>query len=170
MIESNVSNAISIAKSNNNLTSKDKAVADKDYEGTPIHLDIPSIGLNLGVINGAYNPSTASWTLTPNKAQFATVTHLLNNRGGLSLIYGHDTGSVFSKTSQLKTGDIIEIQTDTHLTFTYEYKDSFVVLPSDTRVLDYVGPPRLSLLTCTGRWYQDRKIMNFDLIAIRTTS
>lgn len=160
----NIATVARITKADNELHA---SKASKDYEGVPTHLYIPSLGLNLEVIKGSYDSLLATWTLTPNKAQFATATRELNTKGGLSLIYGHDVPKVFKATANMKLGDLVEVQTENGFVFTYKYVSSEVISPDDTGFLSYKGKPRLSLLTCTGLWYQYRHLMNFNLVGVR---
>jgi LPXTG-site transpeptidase (sortase) family protein len=139
----------------------------KYYAGTPVSLYIPSLNLRVQVIKGYYNQASHSWLLSGDKAQFATETTKLNNRSGLSLIYGHYNSHVFLSTDKLKLGALVEVTTDTHNIFTYNYVSSKVIAPTDTSLFAYQGEPRLALLTCTGTWYQNRHLMQFNLVSVR---
>jgi LPXTG-site transpeptidase (sortase) family protein len=160
-LDQNVANTVLAAASAGPVQNTDA------YEGIPTSLYVPSIDLRLPVIDGSYSPATQSWVLSADKAHFAAETTKLNTKGGMSLIYGHYNSKVFKATDDLKIGDLIEVKTDTNNVFTYKFVDSKVVTPTDTSLFDYSGKPRLSLLTCTGTWFENRRIMNFELIAAR---
>lgn len=139
----------------------------QNYAGTPISLYVPAINLSLQVAAGAYDIPSQTWSLSKDKAHYALNTLPANNKSGQTLIYGHNTPSVFGKISQLKSGNIIEVKTDNNLLFTYSYTDSRVVQPNDVSIFNYEGAPRLSLLSCTGQWYEQRLIMHFELKRVR---
>src|SRR4051812_11819785 len=42
--------------------------------GQPTHIDIPRVGISLDVAPGYYNKTSQTWTLTTNKAHYATIT------------------------------------------------------------------------------------------------
>ena len=55
-------------------------------QGRPVRIQLPSLGIDLAVINGYYNPTTKGWTLTEDKAQYAVNTVFANNhQGNISL-------------------------------------------------------------------------------------
>ena len=76
-------------------------------EGEPVHLSIPRLNINLDIINGVYDPTTQTWTLTDNKAEYATITTEPNNESGNTLIYGHNIDQVFYPTAGLEPGDLL---------------------------------------------------------------
>lgn len=162
VIEQNVALAAQSAE-DNKVTEK----APVYYEGTPTGLFIPSLDLRLPVLPGSYNPGTQTWVLSADKAHFATETKKLNTKDGLSLIYGHYNSKVFKRTDSLQVGALIEVTTNTKKQFVYKYVDSSIVKPTDTSLFNYTGKPRLSLLTCTGTWFENRRIINFELVAVK---
>ncbi len=138
--------------------------------GNPIHIQIPSLNLDLPIAAGTYNQSTKSWTLSKDKAHFATVSSQPNDNYGNTFIYGHNRKSVFSKLSQLQKGALVVISTDNKLQFTYRYSNTEKTSPDDTSVmLAYAKQPTLSLQTCSGTWYQNRQIYRFDFVKVHKT-
>ena len=80
--------------------------------GNPVNLQIPSLGTNLSIIPGYYNPQTQEWTLTKDKVQYATITPEPNNEGGNTFLYGHYRSEVFAKNlvnEQQMTAQIYEM-------------------------------------------------------------
>ena len=134
--------------------------------GTPSHISIPSVNIDLTVIPGYYNPKDNSWTLTLNNAQWGTMTAKPNNKSGLTYIYGHYRVHVFYTLPRVKPGDLATVTTDNGHTFTYKYVSNVVVTPQDTSLLTYQGKPVLLLQTCTGAWYQYRQLFLFDLLQV----
>lgn len=131
--------------------------------GAPSTVMVPKLGINLAIIDGTYDSGNDSWTLSDDKAQFATMTDQPNDRAGNTFIYGHNTDAVFAKLSGLQAGDIAEIRTTNNLTFHYVYTGEQVVQPNNTDILnDEPASPRLTLMTCEGIFSQTRRIMYFD--------
>src|SRR5579864_2158295 len=56
--------------------------------GTPVHIKVPSVGIDINVIPGYYYPKTQSWTLSNNNAQYGVITAKANNKSGGTFIYG----------------------------------------------------------------------------------
>lgn len=131
-------------------------------EGTPVRIQIPSLNIDLPVINGYYNARDGSWTLTNTKAQYATITPKANNTQGNTFIYGHRLANVFGHLSQIKTGASVIITTDNNHAFTYVYRDSHETNPNDDSLFHYKGPSILTLQTCSGTWDQNRRLFTFD--------
>jgi len=133
-------------------------------EGTPTHITIPSVNIDLEIIPGYYTPSNKSWTLTRDKAQWGTMTAKANNKEGSTFIYAHNRVGVFHTLPKIQLGAEVIINTDNNHLFTYKFVNSTVTSPSDTSLFSYEGKPVLVLQTCTGLWYQDRQLFMFDLV------
>ena len=129
--------------------------------GHPIAITIPSLHLALPVIDGAYNPKSAQWTLTSDKAQFALPSTTPNNVGGNTLIYGHATWGVFGHLSQIQPGAQAIISTSSNHRFIYTYTSTHTFDPADTSIFEYTGQPRLTLQTCSGTFSQNRQMYYF---------
>jgi LPXTG-site transpeptidase (sortase) family protein len=131
--------------------------------GRPVSIQVANVGIDLKITDGSYDSAHDSWTLTDDKAQFATMTDLPNDRAGQTFIYGHNTDAVFAKLSGLKAGDTATIRTANGHMFTYVYTGEQIVQPSNTQILnDEPATPRLTLMTCEGIFSQTRRIMYFD--------
>lgn len=138
------------------------------FRGTPNGIYIPRLGIDLEVRPGTYDIPSQTWDLSWDASHYAIQTSLANNRSGLTLIYGHNTQAVFGKTKNLQVGDIVEIRTTEGPTFVYTFISDSVVSPNDTSIFLYdEDKPQLSLLSCTGRWNESRRIMNFSLLTVR---
>jgi LPXTG-site transpeptidase (sortase) family protein len=132
-------------------------------EGVPSTISVPRLGMDLTIVDGTYNATNDSWTLTDDKAQFATMTDLPNNQSGSTFIYGHNTDQVFAKLSGLSVGDIAQIKTTNGRTFNYIYNGQEIVQPSSTQILsEKPATPRLTLMTCEGILSLTRRVMFFD--------
>lgn len=131
--------------------------------GKPISVHVPRLGIDLLIVDGAYDRATDSWTLTDDKAQFATMTDQPNDHSGNTFIYGHNTDRVFARLAGLVSGDIVQVKTANGHIFSYAYSGEQSVLPTNTSVLsDTSATPRLTLMTCEGWLSQTRRIMYFD--------
>lgn len=132
--------------------------------GTPTHIDIPAVGINLDVIPGYYYPATKSWTLSLSDAQYAANTKPANNTGGATFIYAHNRRGVFMSLPDITKGALAKITTSNGHVFSYAYRTSVVTTPDNTSIFAYQGKPILVAQTCTGIWYQNRQLFIFDLV------
>jgi LPXTG-site transpeptidase (sortase) family protein len=131
--------------------------------GKPVQLAVSSLGIDLRVVDGAYNATSATWTLSNDKAHYALPSQQPNNESGNTLIYGHYRKGVFSSLHKLAAGAQVTIDTDNGYRFTYIFQKSEVVNPADTSVFTYSGAPRLTIQTCTGAFMQNRQLFYFTL-------
>jgi LPXTG-site transpeptidase (sortase) family protein len=131
--------------------------------GTPVHIYIPSVSIDLNVIPGHYYPQYNSWTLTNSNAQWGDMTAPANDHSGDTFIYAHALNGVFGSLPKVKPGDQAVVRTDNGHTFTYQFSASTVTSPTDTGLFKYQGKPILILQTCTGSWYQNRQLFVFNL-------
>jgi len=136
-------------------------------EGKPVRIRIPSLNIDLPVIDGYHNLKTQTWTLTKNKVQYAVDTPLANNIEGNTFLYGHNRHEVFRSLSKIKLGAEAIIETDNGHTFTYVFKGALETTPDDSSLFRYQGKPILTVQTCSGAWYQNRQLFTFDLKDVR---
>lgn len=134
--------------------------------GHPSHLTIPSLSMQLSVIDGYYNEKNGTWSLTNDKVQYATPTALPNDTAGNTFIYGHYRPEVFARLHKIQPGSEVAITTSNGYRFIYKYRDNYTIPPTDTSVLHYEGPAMLTLQTCTGTWFQDRQLFRFDFVRV----
>lgn len=130
--------------------------------GKPVRVVVQSVGIDLAINDGLYNESNATWTLSDHMAQYATLTPLLNDEGGNTLIYGHDTKRVFRKLKDMPPQATVDLYTDNGYMFTYTYTSTYVVTPANTTLFDYQGPPIVTLQTCTGAWSEHRQMFTLS--------
>lgn len=129
--------------------------------GHPTELVIPSLHIDLQIIDGTYDSRTGEWTLTLDKAQYAVPSVLPNNEEGNTLIYGHYRPEVFAYLHLIQSGAEADIRTDNGYTFVYTYTSSQAFDPTDTSIFTYQGPPRLTIQTCSGAFFQHRQMYYF---------
>lgn len=132
--------------------------------GKPARIEVPSLGIDLQVINGYYNSGDQSWTLTNDKAQYATMTPQANNISGNTFIYAHRLPGVFANLANIKPGEMVKIHTENGHMFEYTFRSAYETSPTDSSLFQYQGPPILTLQTCSGLWDQNRTLFTFDLV------
>lgn len=132
--------------------------------GKPVQITVSSVTIDLSVAEGVYNQITGEWTLSSDKAHFATISSLANNKTGNTFIYGHNSSKVFQRLADVKVGDTAQIFTDSGYVLTYKYRQSVDVSPQDTTIFSYQGPAILTLQTCSGLWDQMRQLLTFDFV------
>lgn len=137
---------------------------EKLISGQPVRIQIPSLHIDLKVVDGYYNSTNKTWTLTRDMAQHATMTPQPNNKEGNTFIYAHNRPGVFQALSKLKVGDQVIVTTGNGHTFTYTFRSAYETNPTDTSLFTYEGAPILTLQTCSGIWYQNRQLFTFDLM------
>lgn len=133
-------------------------------EGVPVAINLPHQSIHLAVAKGFFNASNQTWTLSNDKAYFATPSALANNQGGNTFIYGHDIAAVFLRLNDVKNGDMAQVTTDNGHLFTYQFRTWYETSPTDVAIFAYNGPPILTLQTCSGIWSENRKMLVFDLV------
>lgn len=146
-------------------TDASKAIVNEEprISGTPTHISFPNVGISVDIAPGYYDAKTNSWTLSNDKAHYATITDLPNNKTGNTFIYGHNRWQVFTKLLDAKVGDTAVLKTDNGHTFTYTLRTINDIDPSDTSYLQTHQSPILTVQTCSGIWYEHRRMFTFDL-------
>ena len=134
--------------------------------GHPTRVVASTVGVDMPVVDGFYNNSTNEWTLYDDKAQFAAMTTEANDTSGQTFIYGHATQKVFGKLLNMRIGDQVEVYTSNGYKFTYTLKETQVVSPENTDILNYEGAPRLLLQTCVGTFSESRKFFILDFTKV----
>jgi LPXTG-site transpeptidase (sortase) family protein len=132
--------------------------------GKPVRLEIPSLKMDLPVIDGAYHPQTGQWDISLNKAHYALPTVQPNNERGNTLLYGHYRPEVFAHLRLVKPGAEAYVTTDNGYKFIYTFREAQTVAPADTSIFMYEGKPQLTIQTCTGIWMQNRHLHYFDFV------
>lgn len=135
--------------------------------GHPAHIEFPQRNISVGVAPGYFNPSSKSWTLSNDKAHFATVTPEPNNKTGNTFIYGHNIPEIFGRLTEAALGDTATITTTNGHTFTYKLVAIRDVDPNDTSAIQDHKAPILTVQTCSGLWFENRRMFTFELSEAR---
>lgn len=151
----------------NYVTAPTAEVPVGDVSGRPNRIVIPSVGIDVAVVDGFYNPHTQTWNLSETQAQYATITPLANNYGGNTFIYGHNRPVVFTALLQTQPGAVATVYTSNGHEFTYKLSSSRVTKPSDDSLFYYTGKPILTVQTCSGAWFQNRSLYTFELVGAK---
>lgn len=130
-------------------------------KGIPTRIVIASLGVDLPVSTGTFDPSSNEWTVSDDRAFFADNSVPANDNNGVTLIYGHARWGVFGVLPDLKSGAAADVYTDNGRVFHYRYQSMRQVTPQDTSVFKIDGPPTLTLQTCTGAWDSYRAMYSF---------
>lgn len=146
------------------LTVQQPVESQELKSGKPQKLTIDSVGIDIEVLDGEYDPASHKWTLLKDKAHYALMTPLANNQAGNTFIYGHNNKKVFTRLENTKIGDIAHVQTPNGV-FSYKLRDIKEVPPTDTSMFEYRGSSTLTIQTCSGSWYEKRKLFTFDYLS-----
>lgn len=134
--------------------------------GRPVRLVIPALSIDLPTDPGIYNANSDSWTLSGYHAQYALDSAPANNLGGETFIYGHNNPYVFWNMKFIHPGYQAMVITDNGHEFLYTYRTTNALGPNATGILDYLGPPVLTVQTCSGSFNQYRQMYYFDFTKV----
>ena len=135
-------------------------------QGTPVRVVLDSLGIDLPIRVGSYNPTDSTWTISTTEAFYADISVPVNNGNGTTLIYAHARPGLFGDLPDIQPDAEALIYTDSGYVFHYHYLSMQSVDPSDVSSITSSGPPTLILQTCTGDWSEYRALFNFKLTAI----
>jgi hypothetical protein len=145
----------------------------KVVAGLPVRIVIPGsswngVPVDLPVDKGYYDPASDSWTLSGYHAQFMTISSQANNFGGDTYIYGHNNDYVFGALRHVTpaVGSTALVYTDNGHVFAYRFVSVSNIAPDVTSVLDYQGPPILTIQTCTGSFNEVRTLYKYDFVKV----
>lgn len=141
-------------------------------KGEPTRVIVSDLNIDLPIERGYFDQATDSWTLSADHAHFASPSALANNYAGNTLVYGHYNRKVFMALDHLQPGMKAEIITSAGDHFYYTYRNADVVAPDDTSIFTLKGAPTLTLQTCTGSWYEKRRMshFSFDKVIVAASS
>ncbi|GAC1482852.1 MAG: hypothetical protein NVS1B7_6020 [Candidatus Saccharimonadales bacterium] len=140
----------------------------KVITGKPVRIVIPSIQVDLPIDDGIYNASDGTWSLSSTKAQFASPSSPANDFEGNTFIYGHSSKHVFGSLHSINVGDTAQLYTDNGLMFSYSFMSAENIKPDNLTILHYQGSPMLTIQTCTGNWYELRRLFYFGFVKVQS--
>lgn len=136
-------------------------------QGIPTRIVVPSVGIDLPVQIGVYNPVDSSWSLGIDSAFYANLSVPANNNNGTTLLYAHGRDGLFGALPNVQPGALAQVYTSTGAIFNYTYESMQQVEPSNTDIFSITTLPTLALQTCTGDWSQYRALYSFTLTAVQ---
>ncbi len=134
--------------------------------GTPVRIEVPSVGIDTSVQAGDYDFQNDTWTIGTNSAYYATATVPVNNANGTTLIYGHAGWGIFEALPSVAVGVEAIVSTSEGQRFIYTSIDNRQVNPSDVSFITASGAPQLVLQTCSGAFDTYRTLVTFTLKGI----
>lgn len=134
--------------------------------GKPVRIRVPSVGIDVEVVDGIYDESSSTWTLAEKQAHYAVMTSPANDKAGNTFIYGHNNKHVFGKLLKSSIGAEAIIETDNGKLFTYKLTSFQDVKPRDVAALQNQDHPVLTVQTCSGRWSENRRLFTFDFVKV----
>lgn len=139
------------------------------YAGQPTSLDIPNLDIHTPIQTGQFDQVNQTWDITDQSAYYAAVTPLPNDFQGTTVMYGHNSNTIFGKTADLQPGDTLSISTENGRTFNYRYVSRVTVDPDQVDVMyQSTGQPQIVLITCSGLFNQHRELMTFEFVSVQT--
>ena len=135
-------------------------------QGVPTRVVVPSVGIDLPVQIGVYNPVDSSWSLGTDSAFYANLSVPANNNNGTTLLYAHGQDGLFGALPNIQPGATAQVYTSTGALFSYTYESMQQVEPSNTDIFSITTLPTLTLQTCTGDWSQFRALYSFTLTKV----
>ncbi len=132
--------------------------------GKAVQISIPSVGIDLNVLEGSYDNDSKEWTIDDGVAFWANLSDLPSNLKGNTLIYAHNRTDAFYYTKNMKKGDLIILTLEDGSQLTYEYFDDEIVSPENSSVFQTKDIPRLTLLTCNGDMSLKRRLIYAKLV------
>lgn len=153
------------------ISAPEPVVAIKEVEkpvvsGQPAQIDFQSRSIQIDVVPGYYDKNSQQWTTSNDKAHFATVTSIPNNKTGNTFIYGHNRSDVFMRLIDSQLGDTVSIKTDNGHEFKYILTGIHDTNPEDVSYLQPTEKPTLTVQTCSGPMYQFRRMMVFSFVEV----
>ncbi|MBP6005314.1 sortase [Candidatus Saccharibacteria bacterium] len=140
-----------------------EAKEDSSYvPAPPVKIEIERLDIELNVLDGEYDSSNSTWTLSNDSAHYALQTQLPNFDQGNTLIYGHNLENIFGNLKDLINGDILILTDQSGKKIAYTFKGFEVLKPNDTSIFYYQGQAQLSLLTCYGLFDSERLVSKFQ--------
>lgn len=140
--------------------------AESTYADKPAIIAVPALNIKKQLEDGVYDPASHTWNLSNTNAHYATMSAPANLKGGNTLVYGHNSRSIFGKLPNLPLGGGATIETEHGLRFHYQLESVVEVQPEDVAILDHHGMPILTIQTCSGNWNEKRQMFRFTLLRL----
>ncbi len=121
----------------------------------PDSISIPSVGLNLQVIQGGIK--NREWILSDDKALYLPTSGKIGE-GYNTIIYAHSREKLFGNLEKIKVGDVINISDSKGQKFGYSVFSIESVDPTDIDKLYSQEKDIVTLFTCDG-WFDEKRLL-----------
>jgi LPXTG-site transpeptidase (sortase) family protein len=121
----------------------------------PEHISIPALHLSLNVSVGTFDHKTGQWAINMADAFFAQGT-------ATPLIYGHNRDAVFAPLAHIAKGDVLELGYEDGSMARFSYIGTRFIASDDASVLTEKDPQTIILLTCSGFFDNQRRLVYFE--------
>lgn len=146
-LASNTYNIVTPSRTDGSATPGDQVA-----NNTPVKIVIEKLNVQLAVNKGDYEATSATWDLDDSNAFYASGT-------SASLIYGHNTQAVFGQIHKLVQEDIVQLTYSDGTIKYFQMVNTRLVKPDDSSVLFESNPRELMLLTCSGIFNENRRLV-----------
>lgn len=142
-------------------------VKKQAISGQPARINIARLGIDLPVVDGAYDAVHNTWTLFDDSVQYATMTALPNDKEGNTFLYGHNTAAVLERVKDIIPGDMLTITATNGKVFSYAYTGDDSVTPDKTDILSAKSlQSQVTLMTCQGIFSETRRLLHFNFTGV----
>lgn len=153
------------------LTAPSYNSATSDIAGYPISLEIGSLSIKSNITEAKFNKTKNTWDVSDSHLNYIKASPVIklpvSSFSGNIIVYGHNTKKLLGSLKNSDSGTIVELYTSDGYRLSYIYYNRTVTKPSDTSILYRKSKePNLSIITCTGRFNQNRLIADFRLIGV----
>lgn len=135
----------------------------------PVRIVITSVGIDLPIVPAQYDRAHSTWAVVDRAVNVALETYPINDRGGVTFMYGHNNRRTLGATKELKLGDTAIVMTESGRVYNYTFVSSESVKPDNTSLFNNLDTrkPTLKLMTCQGFLSSERRIMTFTLESVQ---
>ncbi len=123
----------------------------------PVRLSLPRLKLEKEVKQGFYDTNSGKWTLDKKNAFWM-------NSAKTPLVYGHNIESVFKPLSGVAENEVLIIETGEGKTYLFKYVNDEIVEPSAYAATQRFLPNTFLVMTCSGKRYENRRILHFSFV------
>ncbi len=120
----------------------------------PVRLSLPRLELEKEIKQGFYDKNSGRWTLDKQNAFWM-------NSSKTPLVYGHNIESVFKPLGGVAEDEILIVETGGGKTYLFKYVSDETVEPSAYAATQRFLPNTFLIMTCSGKRYENRRILHF---------
>lgn len=135
--------------------------------GTPKHISLPRLGVNLDVETGIYDTPAQTWAIDHTHAFLMQAP-----KGEIAtpIIYGHDIPKVFANLAGAASDELLYVTNTEGQTLLFRYSGDQTLNPADSSILTTYFPDTVFLMTCSGSQYQYRRALQFTYVGMENST